>query len=35
VRCFSLLQVIFHPTERIIASCSSDKQIILGELPAL
>ncbi|KAJ1397354.1 hypothetical protein B484DRAFT_407032, partial [Ochromonadaceae sp. CCMP2298] len=26
--------VIFHPTQRILASCSSDRTIILGELPA-
>ena len=25
-------QVIFHPTEPIVASCGSDKQIFLGEL---
>lgn len=29
----SVNEVIFHPTDRIIASCGSDKQIILGELP--
>ena len=27
-----LSQVIFHPSQRIIASCGSDKQIFLGEL---
>jgi Prp8 binding protein len=28
----SSAQVIFHPTQPIIASCGSDKQIFLGEL---
>lgn len=27
-------QVIFHPKQSIIASCSSDKSIIIGELPS-
>lgn len=25
-------QVIFHPTEPIVASCGSDKTVLLGEL---
>jgi len=29
----SVNEVIFHPKEKIIASCGSDRQIILGELP--
>ena len=28
----SVNEVIFHPTESIIASCGSDKQIFVGEL---
>lgn len=28
----SVNQVIFHPTQPIIASCGSDKQIFVGEL---
>lgn len=28
----SVNEVLFHPTEPIIASCGSDKQIFLGEL---
>lgn len=31
----SVNEVLFHPKEPIIASCSTDKQIILGELGAL
>ena len=27
----SVNEVVFHPTENIIASCSSDKQIFIGE----
>jgi Prp8 binding protein len=30
----SVNEVIFHPTEPIVASCGSDKQIFLGELTA-
>jgi Prp8 binding protein len=30
----SVNEVIFHPTESIVASCGSDKQIFLGELSA-
>jgi Prp8 binding protein len=26
--------VVFHPTEPIVASCGSDKKIFLGELAA-
>ena len=28
----SVNEVVFHPTEPIIASCSNDKSIYLGEL---
>lgn len=30
----SVNDVIFHPTDSIVASCGSDKQIYLGELSA-
>lgn len=27
----SINEVIFHPTENILASCSSDRSIVIGE----
>jgi len=35
-RYFDLIKVnetSFHPNEKIIASCSSDRSIIIGEIP--